>query len=128
MGCTMSKKITFSLDEDIIKKVDNSLKIDDVVINQAIQQYLQAEKSNVNQTSEIETKMQILKEDKQKIEQEKKELEIEYACVKQQKNKLQSRINDLSELYPSANVLLGKKPVEDYSHMRLFKNRRLKKK
>jgi len=124
----MSKKITFSLDEDIIKKVDNSLKIDDVVINQAIQQYLQAEKSNVNQTSEIETKMQILKEDKQKIEQEKKELEIEYACIKQQKNKLQSRINDLSELYPSANVLLGKKPVEEYSRMSLFKNRRLKKK
>jgi len=124
----MSKKITFSLDEDIIKKVDNSLKIDDIVINQAIQQYLQAEKSNVNQTSEIETKMQILKEDKQKIEQEKKELEIEYACIKQQKNKLQSRINDLSELYPSANVLLGKKPVEEYSRMSLFKNRRLKKK
>jgi len=124
----MSKKITFSLDEDIIKKVDDSLKIDDVVINQAIQQYLQAEKSNVNQTSEIETKMQILKEDKQKIEQEKKELEIEYACIKQQKNKLQSRINDLSELYPSANVLLGKKPVEEYSRMSLFKNRRLKKK
>ena len=124
----MSKKITFSLDEDIINDVDESLKIDDVVINQAIQQYLQAEKSNVDQTSEIETKMQILKEDKQKIEQEKKELEIEYACIKQQKNKLQSRINDLSELYPSANVLLGKKPVEEYSRMSLFKNRRLKKK
>ena len=124
----MSKKITFSLDEDIINKVDDSLKIDDVVINQAIQQYLQAEKSNVDQTSEIETKMQILKDDKQKIEQEKKELEIENACIKQQKNKLQSRINDLSELYPSANVLLGKKPVEEYSRMSLFKNRRLKKK
>jgi len=124
----MNKKITFSLDEDIINDLDESLKINDLVINQAIQQYLQAEKSNVDQTSEIETKMQILKQDKQKIEQEKKELEIEYACVRQQKNKLQSRINDLSELYPSANVILGKKPVEDYSRMRLFKNRRLKKK
>lgn len=124
----MSKKITFSLDEDIINDVDESLMIDDVVINQAIQQYLQAEKPNVDQTSEMETKMQGLEQDKQKIEQEKKDLEIEYACIKQQKNQLQSRIDDLSELYPSVNVLLGKKPVADYSRMRLFKNKRLKKK
>ena len=102
--------------------------IDDVIINQAIQQYLQAEKPNVDQTSEMETKMQVLEQDKQKIEQEKKELEIDYACIKQQKNKLQSRIDDLSELYPSVNVLLGKKPVADYSRMHLFKNRRLKRK
>ncbi|RLF59030.1 MAG: hypothetical protein DRN27_03745 [Thermoplasmata archaeon] len=124
----MSKKITFSLDDDVINELDGSLKIDDVVINQAIQQYVQAGKLNVDQTSEMAMKMQMLTQDKQKIEQEKKELEIEYACIKQQKNKLESRINDLSELYPSANVILGKKPVADYSRMRLFKNRRLKKK
>jgi len=124
----MSKKITFSLDEDVINELDGPLKIDDVVINQAIKQYLQAGKLNVDQTSGMATKMQVLTQDKQKIEQEKKELEIEYACIKQQKNKLESRINDLSELYPSANVILGKKPVADYSRMRLFKNRRLKKK
>ena len=128
MGCTMSKKITFTLDEDILSAMDTSLTIDDVVINQAIQHYLHAEQPAMDHTHDIHTKMQTLEQDKERIEQEKKDLEIEYACLKQQKHKLESRINDLSELYPSASVLLGKKPVASYSRTRLFKNKLRKRK
>ena len=72
--------------------------------------------------------MRMLELDKQKIEQEKNQLEIDFACLKQQKHHLESRIDDLTELYPSASVLLGKKPVADYNKIRLLKNRILKRK
>ncbi len=124
----MSKKITVTLDADVIDMLSDETMIDDVTINQAIHHYLQAGKQIVTTPTSIETKMQLLENDKQKIEQEKRELEIEYACLKQQKHQLESRIVDLSELYPSASVLLGKKPVARYSHIRLFKNKLLKRK
>ncbi|MEA3458836.1 MAG: hypothetical protein U9R21_09190 [Candidatus Thermoplasmatota archaeon] len=124
----MSKKITVTLDEDIINMLSDETMIDDVTINQAIYHYLQAGKQIANTSTSMETKMQLLENDKQKIEQEKNELEIEYTCLKQQKHQLESRISDLSELYPSASVLLGKKPVAHYSRIRLFKNKILKRK
>jgi seryl-tRNA(Sec) selenium transferase len=125
----MSKKVTFTLDEDIAEKFPEEMKIDDVVLNQAINLYLQSEKQNqqLETTMVTESKINKLEAEKTRIEQERQALEIDNECLKQEKKKLQSRIDDLAELYPSASVLLGKKPTIDKRKKPRFKNNIFKK-
>jgi len=129
MGCTMSKKVTFTLDKDIAEKLPENIKIDDAVLNQAINHYLLSEEQTKSSetTMVMETEMKLLEEEKTRIEQEKQVLEIDNECLKQQKKHLESRIDDLAELYPSASVLLGKKPTIDKPKKPLFKNKIFKK-
>ena len=129
MGCTMSKKVTFTLDKDIVEKLPENMMIDDAVLNQAINHYLLSEEETKSSetTMAIETKMKLLEEEKTRIEQEKQAIEIDNECLKQQKKQLQSRIDDLAELYPSASVLLGKKPTIDKPKKSLLKNNIFKK-
>ena len=129
MGCTMNKNVTFKLDEDIVKQLPQEMKIDGTFLNRAISQFLLSEQQSVDPSEEmaVETKMKVLESEKTRIEQEKQELEIDNECLKQQMKHLESRIDDLAELYPSASVLLGKKPTLEKRRRPLFKNRILKK-
>ena len=129
MGCTMNKKVTFTLDENIVKQLPKDTSINETVLNQAISQYLLSEQQNSDVTDEpaVQTKMKVLESEKTRIEQEKQALEIDNECLKQQMKHLESRIDDLAELYPSASVLLGKKPSAETLKKPLFKRRIFKK-
>ena len=125
----MSKKVTFTLDKDIVEKIPQNMKINNVILNQALHHYLQNEQqeSSTCDDKELETKMQMLKSEKVRFEQELKSLEIDNACLIQQKKHLESRIDDLVQLYPSASVLLGRKPIIEKSKTSMFKNKIFKK-
>jgi hypothetical protein len=129
MGCTMDKKITFTLDDDIVKQLPQDMMINDTILNRAVSHYLQSEQESTNHSEEmtVETKMKVLESEKIKIEEEKQALEIDNECLKQQMKRLESRIDDLAELYPSASVLLGKKPTVGKQRKPLFKNKIFKK-
>jgi hypothetical protein len=129
MGCTMSKKVTFTLDKDVVKKIPQNMKINNVVLNQALDHYLQNEQheSSTYDDKKLETKMQMLESEKVHFEKEIESLEIDNACLIQQKKHLESRIDDLVTLYPSASVLLGRKPIIEKSKTSMFKNKIFKK-
>jgi hypothetical protein len=125
----MNKKVTFTLDEKVVKQLPEDMKIDETVLNQAINHYLQSEQhlSEVSDEMIVETKMKVLESEKTRMQQEKQALEIDNECLKQQMKQLESRIDDLAELYPSASVLLGKKPSIEKRRKPLFKNKIFKK-
>ena len=101
MGCKMSKELSVKIDGKLFKKLDNhELKSKDV-ITKALHQFFE----NEEQDNEIVT---TLKENLQELEKQNESLEIDYACLMRENKKLQTRIDDLAQMYPSAVTLLGK--------------------
>lgn len=97
----MSKELSVKIDDKLFRKLDNNeLKRKDIV-TKALHQFLKNEK----QDNEIVT---TLKADLQKLEKQNESLEIDYACLMRENKKLQTRIDDLAQMYPSAVALLGK--------------------
>ncbi len=101
MGCRMSKEFSVKIDDKLFKKLDNhELKSKDI-INKAVHQFFE----NETQDNEIVT---TLKGNLQGLEKQNESLEIDYASLMRENKKLQTRIDDLAQMCPSAVVLLGK--------------------
>ena len=97
----MSKELSVKINDKLFKKLDNhELKSIDIV-NNALHQFFENEKQD-NDT------MTTLKENVQDLEKQRESLEIDYACLMRENKKLQTRIDDLAQIYPSAVTLLGK--------------------
>ena len=101
MGCRMSKELSVKINDKLFEKLDNpEFKKKDIVAK-ALHQFFENEEQN----SEIIT---TLEENVQTLEQQRESLEIDYACLMRENKKLQTRIDDLAKMYPSAVILLGK--------------------
>jgi len=97
----MSKELSIKLDDKFLKKLDKHGLKDKKIINEALNQFLK----NKEQDDETVT---TLKENVQTLEKQNESLEIDNICLMQENKKLQGRINDLVQMYPSAVALLGK--------------------
>jgi cupin superfamily acireductone dioxygenase involved in methionine salvage len=109
MGCKMSKELSVKINEELFKKLDNHELNSKGIIDKALHQFFE----NENQDDEIVT---TLKENVQELEKQRELMEIDYVCLVGENKKLQTRIDDLARLYPSAVTLLGKTPT-----LRLFR-------
>lgn len=105
----MSKKIIVTLDDTVLKKVNNDHLINEDLINDALGLYLD-NNYDYRAVSRPQPDHTSLQQQIDALRQEKQNLEIEKTCLLQEKHSLQSRINDLSEMYPKASILLGTKP------------------
>ena len=99
----MSKEFSVKVDDRLIEKLDNHELDSEDIINKALNQFFENEK----QDNEIVT---TLKENVQELEKQRESMEIDFACLMGENKKLQTRIDDLARLYPSAVTLLGKTP------------------
>ena len=126
-GCTMSRKVTINLDEDVFNRLRScsDAEMNEEIINTAVSQFLNNEDDDKVHSILIND-VHKLQQDVHTLNQEKQALEIEKTCLKQENKHLQSKIDDLSELYPKASILLGKKPSPDQLNKSFFK-RKLKK-
>lgn len=97
----MSKELSIEINDKLFKKLENHELQTKDLINKALHQFFESQK----QDSEIVT---TLKENVQELEKQNESLEIDYACLMQENKKLQMRIDDLAQIYPSAVTLLGK--------------------
>ena len=122
----MSKKITVELDDDVINKIKNDHFSEDLV-NDALALYLD-NTYDYQSVSILKKDLETLQEQIGKLQNEKQSLEIEKTCLKQENHSLHSRINDLSELYPSASILLGTKPLLKQDTLSKLKGKLLKRK
>jgi len=71
----------------------------------------------------LQEELRMLQEDHELLEEEKNRLEIDNICLHQQKQSLESRINDLVQTYPSARVLRGNTPDCSTMKQKGFSNR-----
>lgn len=79
-----------------------------------------------NDESKME-QISTLKDMIKKLEKERESLEIDNVCLSQQKQELESRIDDLARIYPSASILLGKTPHHSTMSVTGLKNKVFKK-
>lgn len=70
----------------------------------------ESDESKREHISTLKDMIQRLEEDNKLLERERESLEIDNVCLSQQKQELESRIDDLARIYPSASILLGKTP------------------
>lgn len=99
----MSKEFSVKINDRLFGKLNNHELDSKDVINKALNQFFESEK----QDNEIVT---TLKNNVQELEKQKESMEIDFACLMGENKKLQTRIDDLARLYPSAVTLLGKTP------------------
>jgi hypothetical protein len=99
----MSKELSIKINGNLFKKLDNHELQTKDLINKALNQFFENEKED-NET------VTTLKQNVQELEKQREVLEIDYACLMGENKKLQTRIDDLARLYPSAVTLLGKTP------------------
>ena len=123
----MSKKITVTLDDTVLKKINNDHLINEDLINDALGLYLD-NNYDYRTVSQPQPNSKSLQEQIDALQQEKQSLEIEKTCLLQEKHSLQTRINDLSELYPKASILLGTKPNLKDTKISKLKQKLLKRK
>jgi regulator of replication initiation timing len=123
----MSKKITVELDDEVINKIKNDHFISEDLINDALDLYLD-NNYDYQSASILKKNLENLQEQIGKLQNEKQSLEIEKTCLKQENTSLHSRINDLSDLYPSASILLGNKPSFKQDTISKLKGKLLKRK
>ena len=97
----MSKELSVKINDKLLKKLDNHELESKDIINKALHQFFENEK----QDNEIVT---TLIENVQNLEKQRESLEIDYACLMRENKKLQTRIDDLAQIYPTAVTLLGK--------------------
>jgi len=105
----MSKELSVKINDELFKKLGNHELNSEDIIDKALHRFFENEK----QDGEIVT---TLKENVQELEKQRELMEIDYACLVGENKKLQTRIDDLARLYPSAVPLLGKTPA-----LRLFR-------
>jgi hypothetical protein len=103
MGCRMSKEFSIKINDKLFEKLDSHELNRKDIINKALNQFFE----NETQENEIVT---TLKQNVQELEEKRELMEIDYACLMGENKKLQTRIDDLARLYPSAVTLLGKTP------------------
>ena len=103
MGYRMSKELSVKINDELFKKLDNHEMKKRDVITKALHQFFE----NKEQNNETVT---TLKENVQTLEKHKESLEIDKICLMQKSKNLQTKIDDLAQMYPSAVVLLGKTP------------------
>ena len=99
----MSKEFSIEINDSLLEKLDNHELESKDIINKALNQFFENEK----QDNEIVT---TLKQNVQELVKHRELMEIDYACLMGENKKLQTRIDDLARLYPSAVTLLGKTP------------------
>ncbi|MCK5636417.1 MAG: hypothetical protein KAH91_03270 [Thermoplasmatales archaeon] len=97
----MSKELSVKINDELFKKLDNPEMKKRDVITKALHQFFE----NKEQNNETVT---TLKENVQALEKQRESLEIDYTGLMQENKNLQTRIDDLAKMYPSAVVLLGK--------------------
>ncbi len=99
----MNKEFSVEINKSLLEKL-NSHELDSKeIINKALNQFFENEK----QDNEIVT---TLKQNVQELENQRELMEIDFACLMGENKKLQTRIDDLARLYPTAVTLLGKTP------------------
>jgi cupin superfamily acireductone dioxygenase involved in methionine salvage len=103
MGCRMSKEFSVEINDSLLERLDSHELDSKEIINKALNQFFESEK----QDNEIVT---TLKQNVQELENQKELMEIDFACLMGENKKLQTRIDDLARLYPTAVTLLGKTP------------------
>jgi len=118
----MSKKIIVTLDDTVLKKVNNDHLINEDLINDALGLYLD-NNYDYRAVSQPQPDHTSLQQQIDALRQEKQNLEIEKTCLLQEKHSLQSRINDLSEMYPKASILLGTKPNLEHNMLAKLKHK-----
>ena len=99
----MSKEFSVKINDKLFEKLDNHELDSKDIINKALNQFFENEKKD----KEIVT---TLRQNVQELENQRELMEIDYACLMGENKKLQTRIDDLARLYPSAVTLLGKTP------------------
>jgi len=100
----MSKELTIKIDNKLLKKLNNHELKEDVV-TKALHQFFEDKEQSEEQDDKIVT---TLKKNIKTLKKAKKTLEIEKVCLMNENKNLQTRIDDLAQLYPSAVALLGK--------------------
>ena len=101
----MSKEVTIKIDDKLFKKFNNHEIDEKDVVAKALHQFFEDKEQNSKKDDEIVT---TLKKNIKTLKKEKKTLEIEKVCLANENKSLQTRIDDLARLYPSAIALLGK--------------------
>jgi len=99
----MSKEFSVEINDSLLEKLDSHELDSEEIINKALNQFFENEK----QDNEIVT---TLKQNVQELVKQRELMEIDFACLVGENKKLQTRIDDLARLYPSAVTLLGKTP------------------
>lgn len=97
----MSEKVTIKVDNGPFFKLNNEEFKDNDADNEELNKNIESEE----QTNELIT---TLKENVQMLKKQNNLLEIDRICLMQENKNLQTRIDDLVKMYPSAVALLGK--------------------
>jgi hypothetical protein len=120
MGYTMSEKVTIKVDNGPFFKLNNNEFEENDTNNERPNKNIENEEQN----DELIT---TLKENVEILEKQNKLLEIDKTCLMQENRNLQTKIDDLVKMYPSAVALLGK--TSDFEKIRknkwFFKKNRL---
>lgn len=101
MGYTMSEKIIVKVDDGPFFKLNN----DDF---DEIDNDTEGPTKNNESDEQNNELISTLKENVQMLEKQNKSLEIEKTCLMQENKNLQTKIDDLIKMYPSAVALFGK--------------------
>lgn len=103
----MSKELLVKINNELFRKLDNHEMKNKEIITKALHQFFEDAEQNEERENEIIT---TLKENLQTLEKQNESLEIDNICLMQENRNLQTRIDDLAQMYPSAIALLGKTP------------------
>jgi len=98
----MNKVISTRINDKLFIKLNNHEMKNEDIVTKALHQFFE----NKERVEIITT----LKENVQTLEKHKESLEIDKICLMQKSKNLQTKIDDLAQMYPSAVVLLGKTP------------------
>ena len=101
MGYAMSEKIIVREDDAPFFKLNND-EFDEKNNNS------EGPTENVQSDEQNDELISTLKQNVQMLEKQNKSLEIEKTCLMQENKNLQTKIDDLVKMYPSAVALLGK--------------------
>lgn len=101
----MSKALSVKINDNLFTKLDNHGMKKKDIITKALHQFFENKEQDKEQKYEIVT---TLKENVQTLEKQKESLEIDNVGLMQENKNLQTRIDDLAQMYPSAVALLGK--------------------
>ena len=97
----MSEKVTIKVDNGPFFKLNNNEFEDNDANNEGLNKNIESEEQN----NEIIT---TLKQNVNMLKKQNNSLEIDKICLMQENKNLQTKIDDLVKMYPSAVALLGK--------------------
>ncbi|KYK25104.1 hypothetical protein AYK24_05205 [Thermoplasmatales archaeon SG8-52-4] len=96
----MSEKVIIRVDDESFFKLNNKLE-EDESINEEVKESVEIKEQDTELISTLKENVLIL-------EKQNKSLEIDNICLMQENKNLQTKIDDLVKMYPSAVALLGK--------------------